>query len=260
MVFSEAKISKLLRGIHKGDINVRSLPNDLYTATAKHLMSGAYKGFGFDLSTAKGQRLEKLLDIRENTYMFSGAKTYMQTNEMVGLLKDENGKIKTFKKFKDDVMPVYKEYNVNWLEAEYQTAIGQSQIIDHWINIVENKDILPILKYVAVEDENTSALCRSIDGTTLPVDHPFWRRFMPLNHYRCRCTVSQHAKGDERTTRAKKVDEISKNAGDMITSVFDHNAGINAEIFNKSHPYFDVPKKDRALARKNFNLPIPKSD
>lgn len=260
MNFPEKKISKLLRDIYKGTINPRNLPTDLYTATAKHLVSGAYEGFGFDLKTAKGKKLEKLIDIRENLYIFSGAKTYNQTSAMVSMLRDEKGEIKPFSRFKAETMSLYEDYNVNWLRSEYNTAIGQSQIVEQWVGIQENKDVLPLLKYSAIEDVNTSDICKPLDGIVLPVDHPFWRRFMPLNHFNCRCVVTQHTREEESVTRAKQLANLTKEPDKLITPLFETNVGVSAEIFNKSHPYFDVPNKDKAFARNNFNLPIPQKD
>ncbi len=259
-LISERQISKILRGLHNGDIDVNNLPNDLYTATANKLKSGAYEGFGFDLKTAKGKKLLTLLDIRENIYMFSGAKTYTQVREMLGLLEDESGKIQSFSKFKNAVMPVYERYNVDWLQAEYVTAIGQSQSIQQWDNIIETKDIFPLLKYSAVIDPHTSEICRPLDNIVRPVDDPFWRRFMPLNHFRCRCLVMQIAAGEERVTRKDVVARLTKVPTEQINPAFAHNPGITNEIFTKEHPYFDVAKGDKALARRNFNLPIPEKD
>ena len=38
------------------------------------------------------------------------------------------------------------------------------------------------------------------------------------------------------------------------------NSGKDGYIFSKDHPYFKVAKKDVALAKNNFDLPIPKKD
>lgn len=256
----EKQISKILRGLHNGAIDVNNLPNDLYTATANKLKSGAYEGFGFDLKTAKGKKLLTLLDIRENVYLFSGAKTYTQTREMLGLLKDDTGKVRSFSQYKDAVMPVYDQYNVNWLQSEYITAIGQSQSIEQWDQIIEDKKIFPLLKYSAVIDPHTSDICKPLDAIVRPVDDPFWRRFMPLNHFRCRCVVIQLSAGEERITRKDIVSRLTKVPNEQINPAFAHNPGITNEIFTKQHPYFDVAKGDKALARKNFNLPIPEKD
>jgi len=38
------------------------------------------------------------------------------------------------------------------------------------------------------------------------------------------------------------------------------NPGTSKEVFDKSHPYFDVPKKYKKFAKTNFGMPIPDKD
>jgi SPP1 gp7 family putative phage head morphogenesis protein len=44
-------------------------------------------------------------------------------------------------------------------------------------------------EYSAIEDDRTTALCQSLDGTRLPAADPFWKRWTPPNHWQCRSTV-----------------------------------------------------------------------
>ncbi len=41
-------------------------------------------------------------------------------------------------------------------------------------------------RFTAVLDKRTTDICRSLDGTMLPVDDPFWRLHSPPLHDRCR--------------------------------------------------------------------------
>lgn len=252
MILSEAKISKLLRGIYKGEINVKNLPVDVYEQTAKYLLSGAYKGFGFDINTAKGEKLLALLDLRDNIYLFSGAKTYQQTSEMTQMIKDTDGIIKSFSSFKNDVMGVYDQYNVDWLKSEYNTAIGQSQMASQWIQIETNKDILPYLTFST--DGHACPECTPFEGLTAPVGSRIWDKCSPLLHYNCMCILIQ---GDDETALSSKshIESLSDNI-DGISPQFAHNAGKTWEIFNSTHPYFTESPK--SLRDKNFDLPIPK--
>jgi hypothetical protein len=47
-----------------------------------------------------------------------------------------------------------------------------------------------------------------------------------------------------------------------VPDEFMMNSGIDGYVFKEKgkgkHPYFDVAKGDKELAKKNFNLPIPK--
>ena len=181
--YTDRQIHNLLEAIYEGRITTGELPEDLYYAIADYLKDGVYEGFGKTLSELEfgGTDYELLNELRNNIYMFSGAKTYQQVREMSEQVADAP----TFKEFRDAALQTYDQYNVDWLASEYNTAIAQAAEARQWQQIEADKDILPLIRYSAIEDENTSELCQSIDGTTLPVDDDFWDDFTPPNHFNC---------------------------------------------------------------------------
>ena len=77
------------------------------------------------------------------------------------------------------------------LEAVYRTATQQAYAAGRW-KAMQDPDVKPLIKglqYCAIEDDRTTELCESLDGTVLPVDDPFWSKYMPPNHWNCRATV-----------------------------------------------------------------------
>jgi hypothetical protein len=48
---------------------------------------------------------------------------------------------------------------------------------------------------------------------------------------------------------------------DDVPPLFRMNAGIDGYVFKErgkgKHPYFDIAKGDKEMAKKNWNLPIP---
>lgn len=253
----EDKIEEILNGIFEGTINVANLPEDLYLATAKYLEGGLYKGYGAKLDACMYYQpdYELLSELRDNVYIFSGAKTYQQVRDMSGLI----AKTKTFSEFQREARKVYDEYNKNWLKAEYQTTIGQGQMANLWNQIEQTKDIFPYLEYKAVIDSKTSEICRPLDGVILKVDDPFWNKYTPLNHFNCRCTVKKLDKyTDKLTTNPSRLKEIEGEVSGQVPDEFKMNVGKDGYVFNpKEHPYFKVAPKDKGLAKNNFGLPIP---
>jgi hypothetical protein len=65
-------------------------------------------------------------------------------------------------------------------------------------------------------------------------------------------TTTPSSKSD--ISKAQKLTEAH------IPDVFQMNVGKDKVVFQKDHPYFDVAKEDRKLAKENFNLPIPETD
>lgn len=45
------------------------------------------------------------------------------------------------------------------------------------------------LRYSAILDTRTTTLCRGLDGTVLPLGHPFFEQWTPPNHFNCRSCV-----------------------------------------------------------------------
>lgn len=261
----------LLRGIFNGTIKPRNLPPLLYYNIADYLKRALYEGYGFsisslieELNTGSSKMnvadLELLQELRTNIYMFSAAKTYQQVRELSSLLTDENGTVIPYSEFKKKALPVVHIYNETWMKTEYETAIGQAQNAVKWKQIEKQAEILPLLKYDAILDKNTSEICRPLDGLIAPVNDPIWRKIMPLNHFNCRCLVKQLQEGEEPVTGDKKKQELFKQSTEQMQDVFKMNPGLDGYVFKPDHPYFQVPKKDAAFAANNFGLPIPATD
>jgi hypothetical protein len=244
--YTNKQIEDLLTGIFEGEITEQDLPEDLYIAIANYLKSGLYKGYGMSLETATGRDLELLTELRENIYMFSGAKTYSQVLEMVELV----AKSESYKEFHEGAVQVYDLYNKTWLKTEYDTAIGQAQMAVKWTGFEKNKDILPMLIYSTIGD--ACDICAPLDGFAAPVDDPAWNSICPLNHFHCECLIIQ----DDSEANKFDISEVEEKMDDD----FKMNPGKDGYIFKDTHPYFEVAKGDRGLAQQNFDLPIPEND
>lgn len=250
-MLSKSQISALIRAIYNGKVNVLNLPVRLYKEIAEYLTKGVYKGYGNTLLSVAydSPDYEMLETLRTNVYLFSGAKTFNYVLSTENLIV-EGDEVLPFSEFKKRAQEVYKEFNDTWLQAEYDTAIGQAQSAREELRFQVESDIFPWLEYVAVIDANTSDVCRAMNGYTGPVNDPIWKTHSPLNHYRCRCLKRQKRTG---------VQSI-KEGLIMPPEEFQFNPGQKREIFDKNHPYFDVPAKYHKFAKRNFNMPLPDAD
>lgn len=265
--YSEKMVKALMKGIYSRKITTRRLPISLYYAVADYLKVGVYEGYGTTLVKLKSKKrpagyttrdVELLTEIRTNIYLFSAAKTYQQVREMSNALISDSGTVVPFKQFREKADQVYDLYNKTWLQTEYDTAIGQAQAARKWTEIQKNADVLPLLEYSAVLDKRTSDICKPLDGIIAPVNDAIWKKVAPLNHFNCRCLLIPRADGTVTTAGVKK-DKVDETLG-MMEGLFKMNPGIDGYIYSKEHPYFDVAKKDKDLAQRNFDLPIPKND
>lgn len=259
--YSEEYIEALLRGIYQGSVNPINLSLDLYNATVRYLEKGMMQGFTEVASQVTWGGLDQhlIVSLSENVQMFSAAKTFQQTLEMSQALI-KNGDIATFKEFQEDARKIFDKYNVNYLRAEYDTAIAQAGNAAKWRDIQQKKTILPYLRRVAVGDGLVCPICSNLNGITLPVEHPLWNKIAGAAHFFCRCIEEQLIKeeGEENLYSDEKAQKAFESAG--VPEAFQYNPGKQKEIFStvgkSKHPYFEVPRKYAKLAEENFNLPL----
>lgn len=256
MNFTDEDIEAFLSGIYSRKINEYKLPKSLYEATVEYFKKGLYEGFGQTLSTAQGPDLELLKELRESVYMFSAAKTYQQTKELSSLLVDSNGNIISRAEFNRIGRDTFNTWNNVWGSTEYDTAIASGNMSAKWNDIQKQELIFPMLRYSAVGGEETCEICGRLDNMIAPVNDAVWSKIYPPNHFNCMCTVLQERDAKSTVGYNAAVNESVSN----MQGTFINNVGISGTVFTKGHPYFDVPKKDKAYAKRNFDLPIPQAD
>ena len=146
---------------------------------------------------------------------------------------------------------MFDTYNKNYLTAEYNSAIAQSRSASMWMDIEREKDTYQQLQYETVGDARVRPEHAVLDGIIRPVDDKFWDRYFPPNDWNCRC-IAMQVDGEKNTDlRSLKVSDKE------VPEIFRFNAGKTKQIFSPKHPYFEVAKEDKSLARNNFNLPLP---
>lgn len=255
--FSDKEIERFIDGIYDGSITEYELPEGLYQAIAKYFERGLYKGFGMELADAAGADLELLTSLRENIHMFSAAKTFQQVKDIGAQLFDEDGKQRSNREFNQIGFDLFEKWNLEWGKTEYITTVGQARSAVKWNEIEANKKALPILRYSAVMDANTSDECAAMDGVTAPVEDPIWYGNSPLQHFRCRCLLTQHEEGEHELTSQADKDNALAVVYEAKNPLFDMNPGRDGYIWSQEHPYFQVEAKDKEFAQNNFGLPMP---
>ncbi|NOS92455.1 MAG: minor capsid protein [Cyclobacteriaceae bacterium] len=200
---------------------------EMKAAIFNDLWKGVKIGIGADFDTLDEDFIQAL---RGNVSQFSDAKNYTMLRELNAALIKADGTLATFSEFQEAARKITDIYLKNYLKAEYNLAVTGGQMAAKWKQIIANKDALPLLQFDAIIDTQTTEICRPLDGVTLPVDHPFWNRFYPPNHYGCRSTVRQLAQGT--VTANDKIPSAD------IPDMFKTNLGANSLIFPTGHPYF----------------------
>ena len=186
-----------------------------------------------------------LESLQNDVFYFSSLKTHAQLSEASRLLLTKDKKIKSFQQFSHDVTKLKKDYNENYLEAEYDFAVGSVQMSERWELFSEGDRY--VLQYRTAADNKVRKSHQDLHNITLSKDDPFWDVFFPPNGWRCRCTVVQVLKALSKIFDSKKAyrrgekatTQIGKNGSNKL-QIFQFNAGKQKVVFPPKHPYNKV--------------------
>ena len=188
--------------------------------------------------------------LENNAFIFSGFKSFHALREVGLSLVTEKGDIKPFADFLNDVRKINDKYNRNYLYAEYNHAVGASQMAAKWHDIEQDGDRYD-LQYRTAGDNKVREEHALLHGITLPPSDPFWDSYFPPNGWNCRCTAVQVRRN--KYPRSNSEDAIKR--GEECTAgakkaIFRYNPGKSLELFPPKHPYYKVPKKAKAAIKK----------
>jgi SPP1 gp7 family putative phage head morphogenesis protein len=223
-------IDQIANDLHNGKIKPEDLSQELISRTYDDLADGAKKGYGKNWvkfpADGKGSLPNEL---KKNIYVFSGAKTYAQLEQLNQLLYDKDGKLRPFNEYSQLAKSINRQYNVNYLQAEYQTARTAAQMAEKWERLQETKDLFPNLKYRSAGDSRVRPEHQKLDGIIKPIDDDFWSRYYPPLDWRCRCDVVATAE-----------DATDDDEKDLPTPQFKGNVGKDKEIFTAKGSFFKL--------------------
>lgn len=230
-------IEKIAKELHDGTLKPSDLNSDLLTAILNDVRGAVADGYGKDFNNyAKSP--EKKIHLNQNLYRFSAAKTYQELAK-INLARQNNP---NFADFKKEALKINQQYNVQYLQTEFNTANRSGAMAEKWEKIQKQKSLYPNLTYKTVKDNRVREEHRNLQDVTKPVDDPFWDKWYPPNGWHCRCYVTQ-------TDGEVTPGEFKGNP----TPGFHGNVGKSDMIFNENeHPYFVFPAEDAKNIKASF--------
>jgi len=183
--------------------------------------------------------------LRHSNEVFAAFKVHDMGSTMAAKLVDDNGRLKPFTQWRDEVANISSHFVGSWLRTEYDTAVIRAHNAADWRRFVRDKDVMPNLRWMPTTSPNPEGSHREFwtKKLTLPVDDPFWLEHHPGDRWNCKCSLEQT---DEPATPELKplLD------GDKPQAGLENNPGSDGHVFSDSHPYF--PK---SCARCEFYKP-----
>ncbi|HCY81528.1 MAG TPA: hypothetical protein DHV22_07990, partial [Xanthomarina gelatinilytica] len=102
--------------------------------TYQELTKAAAKGYGKPFTTVlndQGEPSPEVLLMRQNLYKFSMVKDYAMLEELNSYLTGGN-EVMRWEEFKALALKLNKKYNLNYLQAEWQTALQAGKHAVNW--------------------------------------------------------------------------------------------------------------------------------
>lgn len=194
--------------------------------------------------------------MRNNIFAFSGAKSLVALQEYSSQLYDADGKKKSYGAFRNDVTPIGKEFNDNYLKTEADSAHAMAQMADKWNSI---KDY-PRVEFRTAGDKRVRPAHAAIDGVTLRTEDPLLAVMWPPFDWGCRCTAIPAPR------RPEQGRDLAVTFSKTIKPYFRRNSGMEQVAFHDDHPYFtrtahDLKKGEQHqfMAQENYGMrPVEK--
>ena len=186
-----------------------------------------------DMTDYRDPQARTLQRLRTNLVTFVAFKNYHRSQDMIRALTDEHGKIRSWAAFQREVISLGEEYNVHWLQAEYNTVIAAAQSAAQWDDYIRDAHIFPYLIYKTQHDDKVRASHQLLHDVCKLITDTFWDTYYPPNGWRCRCYVLQ-----AKTDQGYKKEPDAYPDDKSIPPVFRHNPAKSGKVWNKKHPYF----------------------
>lgn len=238
----EKVMENIARDMYDGKLKKSDLSEAHILRTYETLESNAGKGYGKNWLKV-GAELEQsditTLKMRQNIFKFSMAKDVTMLEELNEAMTPD-GKLANWKDFKAKALALNSKYNVNYLQAEFQTARQAGYHAQNWAEYERNAKRFPNLKYKTQGDNRVRKEHEDLNGVVKPINDKFWDSAYPPNGWRCRCYVEQ-----TKDTADKGEIKLS----DDVKPEFRINVGKSGQVFaeipepgGKPHPYFALAK------------------
>ena len=172
--------------------------------------------------------------VKHANEVFAAFKTHAMGKSMASKLLDDNGNLKPFDKWMKDISSISSHHVGSWLKTEYNTAVLRAHNAADWRSFIENKDIMPNLRWMPTTSPDAEAVHRGYweKKLTLPVEHPFWNKHHPGDRWNCKCSL-------ESTDDPASPDDILDDLPiEPAQRGLENNPGKDGKIFNDTHPYF----------------------
>lgn len=210
-----------------------------------HRIINAATDIGFSGREADGEFMRQL---KSNNGVFAAFKTHRMGRDIASRLIDDNGEVKSFQQFQQDVEPITSHHIDRWLRTEYDTAIKRAQQAADMMQYREEADVLPNLEWLPSTAMKPREDHMPFYHHIWAIDDPFWQKHKPGDQWGCQCDL---APTDAPITDNEGLGGEPNAKPSKGLSGDPSRTGI---IFSDDHPYFPSDCNHCVFNSNRFNI------
>lgn len=235
-------MDRLIKEWYSGKQKQNWINDKLYQDTFKNLSEGVSSGYTGQYDS---NDVRMLLELKQNIAVFSAFKSHAQSLQYFDALIDpETGKKRSWADFRKAALAIDKDYNQNWLEAEYNMAVRQARAAEQWQDFERDKEVYPNLEYMPSRSATPSDAHKPYYGIIRSIDDPIWNTLTPPIRWNCKCWLQQSR--EDETPGA--IEPPAKLPG------IEGNSGKTGRIFSPDHPYVELmTDSNKKIVRSEIN-------
>nr|DAO67437.1 MAG TPA: minor capsid component [Caudoviricetes sp.] len=203
-------------------------------------------------------------ELKRNNAVFAAFKAHREQNDLAGLLVDDDGNARSFDSFRRAAAPVIGEYNVNWLQTEYATAVRVARTAVRFKQYEKDGDLYPNAEWLPSRAAEPRMSHRKYYHTVRRLTDPWWETHYPGCVWGCQCDMRNTDRpvthiGDNPAAPGAEPTTVppSEEAG-VRSPGLSRNPARSGELFSRDHPYFTsaYPGAEKAVAKKMQTIDV----
>lgn len=229
MMVPEKLIMAAIKDIYNGTIKEGDISPELFEGISKVIRKAAEKGTSQSSFNPDQEFKHQLLHSAD---VFSAFKVHSAQQAIASALVDEKGNLRSFRDFKEAVLPIASHQCGRWLRTEYDTAVIRAHQAADWQQYADEADVFPNLEWMPSTSVNPGSDHQVFWHTILPINDPFWSQHRPGDRWNCKFSLRPTDKTP--TGRPSSASPVNTDPQPGL----DSNPGKTKELFSQSHPYF----------------------
>lgn len=261
-------VERVLRRIQGGFDVEHKIDPDLFTDSYTALNEAVDRAVKLSVKWGKPDK-GFIQELKRNNAVFAAFKAHREQNDLAGLLVDDDGNARSFDSFRRAAAPVIGEYNVNWLQTEYATAVRVARTAVRFKQYEKDGDLYPNGEWLPSRAAEPRMSHRKYYHTVRRLTDPWWETHYPGCVWGCQCDMRNTDKpithiGDNPAAPGAEPTTVppSEEAG-VRSPGLSRNPARSGELFSRDHPYFTSAYPGAEKAVKGFvdsskeYMPVP---